>query len=517
MTDLTISKKINTNIDPDVDSTSAISQFRIYAFSQFHNFAFSHFRNFVPMNRKISLALLFCATLLIQMAACSPGTEHERREQKIVHLTPGKVIPRVTCLHDSSVSYALLLPENYDPAKRYPLIIAFDPHAAGKLPVDLFRREAERFGYIVAGSNNSKNGVAWNITAGQYEVMRRDLILRLSIDTSRIYTAGFSGGSRVAASIAIFSGGISGVIGCSAGFPQIDRPLTTTFSYLGVVGNADFNFTEMKALDKALESAGFVHHLLVFDGIHAWPPASLIPSLFTWLELDAIRRNLKPADAAFINGVKERYQHENDSLQRKNDIVGAYAKCLEASHFLTGVTDVGSFNLKAVQLSQTAEVKKQGEEDDRLAQKEIQLQQFYVDAMGTRSEEWWRVEVQRLNASPGKNVALAERTMYKRVLSYLSLAAYMKVNGELKAGDREKAGHFIRLYALVDPTNAEAPYLAAGWFMAQGKDGEALKSLTKAVDLGFSDLKRIGSDPAFTHLKGKPDYDKLIGRIKEKK
>ena len=420
-------------------------------------------------------------------------------------------------MRDSTLSYAIYLPKNYDLSRRYPLIFAFDSHAAGKLPVDLFSTEAERNGYIVAGSNNSKNGVAWNITSAQYDVMYRDILQRLSIDTSRIYTAGFSGGSRVAASIAIFTGGISGVIGCSAGFPQIDRPLTTKFSYLGVVGNADFNYTEMKALDKALEGAGFVHHLIVFDGIHAWPPVSLIPSIFAWLELDAMRQKLKPADANFISRIKEEYQKEADSFHRRNDIVGEYSKCIEASQFLSGVADVSSFTAQSLRLSNTSAIKKQAEEEDRLAQKETQLQQYYAQAMGPQSEEWWKAEVKRLNGSAGNNLAKAECRMYKRVLSYLSLAAYMQASSALKGGNQEKAGYFIRIYALVDPTNAEAPYLEASLFASQGKDDEALKSLNKAVDFGFTDVKRLESDPAFTKFKGKPEYEKLIGRMKDKK
>ncbi len=468
------------------------------------------------MNRKIPVITSLFTLLLLQLTACSPEKNHKQHEQKS-RFTPGKVISRVTCLQDTNVSYALFLPKSYDPAKRYPLVIAFDAHAAGKLAVELFSAQAKLLGYIVAGSNNSKNGIALDITLTQYELMRRDILQRLSIDTNRIYTAGFSGGSRVAASVAIFNGGISGVIGCSAGFPQIDRPLTTRFSYLGVVGNADFNFSEMKALDKALEDAGFVHHLLVFDGIHAWPPSSIIPSIFTWLELDAMRRKLKPADEAYVSGIMGKYKQEIDSLHLKNRLVEEYDKCMEASQFLNGVADVGAFTRQATQLSQSAAIKKQAEEDDRLAKKETQLQQYYAEALNSQNEKWWSGEVKRLAGSAGIDIGESEQTMYKRVLSYLSLAAYMQASGALKAGDRENAGRMISIYGLVDPQNAEAPYLEAGWLAVGGNEAEALKSLAKALDLGFTDLKRIESDPAFTKIKGSPGYERIISRMKDKK
>jgi hypothetical protein len=469
------------------------------------------------MNTIKSFALFFCTIFMLNLAACSNAAKQKQQEQKPANLTTGQVISRVVCRRDSSLSYALYLPKNYDPSRRLPLIIAFDSHAAGKLPVDLFCAEAEHYGYIIAGSNNSKNGVAWDITSSQYEVMRKDILQKLSVDTNKIYTAGFSGGSRVASSVAIFTGGVAGVIGCAAGFPQIDKPISHKFSYLGIVGNEDFNYTEMKALDKGLEGAGFAHHLLVFNGKHAWPPAEIVPSIFAWLELDAMRQKLKEPDQNFIRTFSETCLKEADSLSRKNEVVAEYLQCIKAKDYLNGVADISAFSERIEHLIQTEPVKRQAIEDERIAQKETQLQQYYAGSIGPQSEDWWKAEVKRLNGPTGNNIAKTDRAMYKRVLSYLSLAAYMKSNGALQSGDKEKAGYFIRIYALVDPTNPEAPYLEADLLASQGKEDDALKSLSKAFDLGFNDLKRIQNDPAFVNFKGKPDYEQIINRIQNNK
>jgi len=471
------------------------------------------------MTRKFPFALFFSAALFVQMTACSQGAKKTNPEPKTDNFKTGQVIPHVNCIADSTLSYALYLPKNYDPSLRYPLIIAFDSHAAGKIPVDLFSAEADRNGYIIAGSNNSKNGLPVNVSLRIYEEIRRDILQRLSVEATRIYTAGFSGGSRVAAYIALNKVDICGVIGCSAGFPQIDKPPLRKFSYLGIVGNSDFNYTEMKTLDKSLADAGFVNHLLVFDGTHQWPPLSLIPSVFTWLELDAMRQKLKPADTIYINRIKSGYQKDIDSLHQRNDFVGEYLKCREALQYLNGVVDVSSFTAQAIQSGNTAQVKKKVEEDDRMARKETMLQQYYAASIGPQSLEWWKQEVKRMNNSEGqKNTnANAESIMFKRVLSYLSLASYMQASTALKAGDLVKAGYLLQVYSLVDPANAEAPYLKATMQAEQGKDMESMKSLNQAVDIGFTDLKRMGSDPAFSRFKGKPDFERIISRIRETK
>src|SRR5262249_61679317 len=64
----------------------------------------------------------------------------------------------VTCEADASQSYALYLPSKYTPERRWPIIYAFDPFARGKTAVEGYRAAAEKYGYIVVGSNNAKNG-----------------------------------------------------------------------------------------------------------------------------------------------------------------------------------------------------------------------------------------------------------------------------------------------------------------------------------------------------------------------
>jgi hypothetical protein len=72
-------------------------------------------------------------------------------------LPVGKIIERVVCLKDDSQSYALYLPPNYTTDRRWPVIYAFDPAARGLRPVERFKDAAEKYGYIIVGSNNSRN------------------------------------------------------------------------------------------------------------------------------------------------------------------------------------------------------------------------------------------------------------------------------------------------------------------------------------------------------------------------
>ena len=145
-------------------------------------------------------------------------------------LPRGEIIPDVQCAADASQSYALYLPSGYSPNRVWPVILAFDPGGRGRNGVERYQAAAEKYGYIVAGSNNSRNGSP--DTGKAVAAMSADVLSRFSINSRRIYTAGMSGGARVAFSVALASPSIAGVMASSAGYPdaQVREWLRSRFS-----------------------------------------------------------------------------------------------------------------------------------------------------------------------------------------------------------------------------------------------------------------------------------------------
>src|ERR1700722_466491 len=120
-------------------------------------------------------------------------------------LPRGQIIDDVKCAAHPEQSYALYLPSNYSPQHAWPVIFAFDPRANGRSPVVQYQAAAEKYGYIIAGSKNSRNGPARvSMTAAQ--AMLEDLNSRFSIDSKRMYVAGHSGGARFSMDLAMGSG-----------------------------------------------------------------------------------------------------------------------------------------------------------------------------------------------------------------------------------------------------------------------------------------------------------------------
>lgn len=196
-----------------------------------------------------------------------------------------EVNPRVICLSDPEQSYALYLPSAYRPERPTPILYCFDPGGSGGIPVALFREGAEKFGWILVGSHNSRNG-PWEVILRAARALWLDTHARFAVDDARVYAAGFSGGARAACGLGrILSIQLAGVIGCGAGLPEWLEPGDMAATpWFGTVGLRDFNFQEMQELERQLRRQGDPCLLRLFHGGHAWPPAKLALEAITWLE-----------------------------------------------------------------------------------------------------------------------------------------------------------------------------------------------------------------------------------------
>jgi tetratricopeptide (TPR) repeat protein len=211
-------------------------------------------------------------------------------------LQPGALLPKITTTKDTRQSYALYLPSNYTAKRNWPIVYAFDPAARGALPVGLLKDAAEKYGYIVAGSNNSRNG-SGQLEGEAAQAMFDDTHARLSIDDRRMYLAGFSGGARLSAELAQHCSCAAAVILAGAGFQPTPRD---SFAVFSVIGSYDFNYGEMIALDESLQKLNHAHFLRRFDGPHQWPAANLFEEALAWLRLQAMQTGRETSDATFI-------------------------------------------------------------------------------------------------------------------------------------------------------------------------------------------------------------------------
>jgi len=230
----------------------------------------------------------------------------------------GRVVDPVAASGNSAQSYALYLPSSYTPGRPSPILYCLDPDGRGRGPVDLFAPAAEKAGFIVAGSNNSRNG-STEIQREAIGWLLRDTHARLAIDDKRIYVAGMSGGARLAL-VWAQNGAIAGVIACAAGFGK-ELPKQAPFHLYLTAGVDDFNYDEM--FDNSLELArrGIAHRFVEFDGGHDWPPEPVAAQAFSFFleklppqAAEASKRQRKLA--VQLDSIMKQVGYASDSEQR---------------------------------------------------------------------------------------------------------------------------------------------------------------------------------------------------------
>jgi len=266
-------------------------------------------------------------------------------------LPPGEVLEAVTTLGDASQTYALYLPSTYTADRTWPILVGFHPGARGRAIVDTYRVAAERYGFIVVGSNNSRNG-PWDISMRAATALFQDLGRRFAADGHRIYLTGHSGGSRVALQIALANPQIAGVIASSAGFPDAQPRGSVGFPVFGTAGTADFNYIELRLLERALKSP---RRVVIFEGGHTLPPPDVAMQAIAWLELQAMKSGGRMKDEALV----DRFWVEQEGAVAAAGETAAAVRLLRAmaDDFRT-LRDVKAIERRASDLARRKDIKR---------------------------------------------------------------------------------------------------------------------------------------------------------------
>ena len=352
---------------------------------------------------------LVIATWLIALSASrAPAQVLER----------GTIVDRVQCAGNPEQTYALYLPSTYSPERKWSLILAFHPAARGRMMVEKFQAAAEEYGYIVAASNNSRNG-PYAVSHAAAQAMIMDVGGRFNVDPQRVYLAGMSGGARVATGIALGNKNIAGVIASSAGYPDSQPRASVSFAIFSTAGTEDFNYMEMRLLDRKLTSP---HFLAVFQGGHTLPPDDVAVDALEWLEIQAMQSGRRTREDALAKRILERRRGRLAAADEPAETV--YLLTALVSDF-KGLADVSAEAARLDQMSRQADVKKA-----------LKRERDADSAEGRMLEEIFGLEA-RLGSDEGREVPLM---MLRDRLSKLS----RKATAETDTPERSQARRVLR-------------------------------------------------------------------------
>jgi predicted esterase len=422
-------------------------------------------------------------------------------------LPRGEIVDTVACTRASTQTYALYIPTTYSPQHPAPIVYCFDPAARGRLCVEQFKEAAQSHGYIVAASNNSRNG-SFDQSLAAARAMMEDSAARLALNPKRLYAAGFSGGARVAATLGLGGFPIAGVILSGAGFPALKTvPAEVPFAVFATAGSEDFNYNEIRALHRTLTTP---HRTVIFPGGHEWAPPEVLTTALDWLDLQAVRANLLPKDEA---AMQQAFASRRDAavalppLPRLEELESIQAD-------FEGLLDTGLAPLIR-QLRDSREVKAARKEEDLANARETEWFQRVAPLSEQQDVNPYRGELADLRRIAGKTADTPERRMARRLLSGEFIRHIESGQHLLTQKRYPGAAQHFSFAAAIRPDAAGVVYNWARATAFAGDRKAALKLLAQAIEKGFTNAARIDQDEAFAAYHDLPAYQSLIAPLRK--
>lgn len=428
-------------------------------------------------------------------------------------LEQGRVVERVACGRNPEQSYALYLPSQYSPGRSWPVVFAFDPGARGKIPVELMKDTAERYGYIVLGSNNSKNG-AWKLQADAADAMFQDAQQRFAIDLNRVYFAGLSGGARVASQLAQNCNCAAGVLLSAAGFsvnhPPLKEPAFAVFSAAGIT---DFNYSELIRLQEKLEQAGSPHWLRVFEGGHDWAPSDVMNEALAWFRIIAMKTNREVRDGKFLTDRSKEAVAVAAKSEKSGDVLYAWRQYKQIAATFDGMLDVSPAKAKADELGPSKAVQdalkreRNGfAEQEQLSERifrAIQAAALPKNANGESGADPLE-EVRGLRVRSEREKKPDRAVILKRTLAGVFVGTIESGGSALERKEYRTAASYFSAAAEADP-ESEWPLrqLAVAQALDHDRKG-AVETLRRIKPRDTAELQKwIANEPAFQTMREK--------------
>jgi len=464
--------------------------------------------------------------LVVTIATCviliALGSTIAQAQQPSSLPPPGR-IGNVICASDATQTYVIYLPSGYATGKPWPIIYLFDPGGRGRRPVELYKDVAEQYGFILAGSNNSRNFSSDQAKA--VNAIWQDTHERLSLDEHRSYASGFSGGARVAGAMALSgpAGQIAGVIAHGAGYPRNRVGSKDDLPYFFAVGDEDFNWPEVINIRREREEHGLPYRVRVFHGKHQWAPAGELENALQYMNMKAMQSGHLTLEPAFVDRALNELKTEAANAEALNDAIAQLNAYRALVSDFSGLRDLKDANTKLSVVQQSPALKAALKNEREQMSEQLRQEQEItpkIESLANSSVQdanALRLEIRQQmgglydQAKHSKNET--KRLISSRTFSGIFVRAIEEGQQALDSRHFEQAETYFDMMRQV----SDDPWpvlLLADTHAASGSRKLAIKDLQEAVRRGLKDSTVIESDTRLQILKGDPEFEKLLSGLK---
>ena len=313
------------------------------------------------------------------------------------------------------------LPSDYSDDHSWPLVFFFDPGGRASLPINKYAALSEEYGFIAVCTYNSRNG-PMDPGLRSFDMVSDYFKSAYSIDEKGIITSGFSGGSRMALATAASTSDIKGVIACGAGQPGPEHLRSAKgdqYSYVGLVGNLDFNFLEMLELEEQLSQQGIRNMRIVFEGDHHWPSPEDFELAYLWIRFDTDgSKNESLLKQLLMEKIESRVKN-GDFLYAKSLLQNSEKMGLDMNEIATVFADMNE-SMDDLDKEWDKVVKAESKIIKSLSEKIFAMDRALALATVMEADEfkYWSSTIKNFKRKSEKNIGLKGQS-YHRIKSFI--------------------------------------------------------------------------------------------------
>ncbi len=432
----------------------------------------------------------------------------------------GTLVEGLQTAADPGETYTLYLPSAYTHERRWPVLLVFDPRGRSALAAELFREPAERFGWIILSSDGTRSDGPMEPNIRAVNALWPEALNRFATDPERVYAAGFSGGATVAWLVGKQLP-LAGII--ASGGPAVtdalaDRP---TYAHFGAAGVGDFNHLDMRTIDRVHADRGARHRFVDFAGGHQWMPAEVAAEAVAWMEIEAMKTQLRPRDDGLAAELAAADLDAARELESGGRLLEALERYRAVVRTFDGLAEVAGAREHAARLADDRRVKRAEREQrdaDRLeAVADAALARAYglmkdPDRPVPASRLAVEIGLVKLQRQAGQDDAEGLAARRSLASARVNLAFYMprELN---EAGLPGRAAVALEVAARLDPDNPVIWYNLACARSRAGASAAAFEALEAALDHGFVDAELLASDADLDSLRDDPRFAALAARL----
>jgi len=186
-------------------------------------------------------------------------------------------------------AYLLYLPPKLDPGRRHPLLVALHPGADARCMINLWRKNADRYGWVLFASKEYRNGPdMYAMLSKIVQCLKRDILVNHPVDARAIMATGLSGGGMGSHALSFWFPDLVSAIIVNTGkmndiFLQYMDRYPEGKRAVFLASPTDFRYAEMKRDCENLKKRRWKTKWIEFQGGHVFAPPECYDEAARWL------------------------------------------------------------------------------------------------------------------------------------------------------------------------------------------------------------------------------------------